>query len=84
MKYELEYVEWLDHCSHGRGWKEVKDLQENDWSPILVVSVGWVIKETKKYIVIIPHHDTTGGNCQGSMTIIKSCIKKRKRLKTRK
>lgn len=52
-KPKLVLVEWVDsHYSHG--WKNVeefKDLAKN----IHCESVGWLLQENKRVVVIVPH-----------------------------
>ena len=73
----FEFIEWQDHAS----WTD------NDWAsltrnkkliPVEMCSVGWVLKETKEYIVLCPHFAFDTGNGAGTMVIIKSCITHRK------
>jgi len=87
-KYKLEYIEWEDVVSGGNAWcdeeeveKWIKD-QEGTW---LVRECGFVLKETKKYIVLCSHYkvaDSISGEQFGHLQkIIKSLIRKRKNIK---
>jgi hypothetical protein len=80
---EMEYVEWLDHCSLGptRTWQDLSDAVE--LTPVKMYSVGWVIKETKKYIIVVPTHNSSD-HCYGEMLILKGCIVRRKILRKKK
>lgn len=85
-KHKLVYIEWEDATSRS-GWhlnEEVDDwIKGRGW---FVNHVGWVIRETKKYIVLAGsqvekdgHGDEQWGNLQ---KIPKTWIRKRKILKT--
>jgi len=47
------YIRWTDACSDTQGWKS--ELAALDWSngvQWLVETVGWVLKETREFILI--------------------------------
>ena len=76
---KLVYIEWFDHCSLTGGvWHEKSDVE--NMAPMLVKSVGWVVKETDKYVIIVSSmfSDVHVG---GDVLIIKSCIKSKKVIK---
>ena len=53
MKYKLMYIEWQDAMSNISSWITEEDAIE--WAKNgegLVKQVGWIIKETKSYILI--------------------------------
>jgi hypothetical protein len=53
MKHKLIYIRWCDACSDTTGWKNLEDAIE--WANgvrWLVETTGWVIKETKEYILL--------------------------------
>lgn len=78
----IEVVEWLDHCStKGGQWESFEDICE-DLKPLTVHSVGWVIKETKESVTLIPtwHNE----QAYGDILIIKRCIISRQKFKLRK
>lgn len=77
--YKLIYVEWEDSCGgHGR-WVEIADMVPDQ--PIQK-SIGWVLQEDERWIVIVPHvsstpdHPRVSFTGQGQMTIPKSAILK--------
>ncbi len=82
-KYPFAVVAWLDHCG-GRGeWTSVADLQSH--FPVTIFSAGWIVKETKEFITLVPHagigkdgHITESS--QGELCIIKKCIIQRHRV----
>lgn len=51
--YELEKVEWLD-CSGGTSdWISLDDIKKR--VPVLIHSIGYIVKETDRFIIIVPH-----------------------------
>lgn len=86
---KLVYIEWMDACSAGH-WQTQEGL--DDWvenaSPI-ISQVGWVYKETPRFIVLVARHGThiyDGDNeiekSYGlAQKIPKTWIRKRKELK---
>lgn len=50
---KLVMVEWVDSHS-GRGWQSLEELEEVA-EPLYCISVGWLIKETERCKVIVPH-----------------------------
>lgn len=79
---KLLYIEWCDAIASGLDWTDIdvaKEWAENtDW---IVCEVGWVIKETKKYIVIASTYKKedvyTTAQFKHLMKIPKTWIKKR-------
>lgn len=71
------YIEWDDsHFPEDGGWLTPEQV---DLTPMIIRSVGYPIKETKKHITIAAH---TASTCMsGLMTIPKSAILKRRTLK---
>jgi len=76
MKYPIELIEWLDHCSLGgsRGWRELPDAEK--LGPVTVRSVGYRVKEDKTAVVLIS--SVGDSEIDGEICIIKSCITHRK------
>ena len=71
-------ITWLDHC----GWADTRWHNIEDSAalkPVTVKTVGYVIKETKKYIVVASVI-SEAEHTNGEMCIIKGCITKRKKL----
>lgn len=69
-------IDWLDHSGFTRGsWHDTEDTMELD--PIFVTSIGYLLKETKEYI-ILASSITNADHTAGESCILKSCIKKRK------
>lgn len=82
-KHKLEYIEWADSIGVGSSWEHMENLAAKLH---VCFSVGWIVKETRKVIVVVPHispksneHNSVDSGC-GDMTIPKSAIIKRKRL----
>ena len=79
-KLKLVFVEWMDHSSSTQRWSKFSELEER-CEPLLLVSVGWLLKQNKECIVLVPHKhsdEMTDWTPYGSgdMTIIRSSIKK--------
>ena len=74
----IEMVSWLDHCSTTGGtWQSLETIR--GLTPPEVCSVGWLIKETPRWIIIVPtFHEEEG---YGEILILKNDIIRRKRLK---
>lgn len=73
-----EYVEWEDHVSLAdSGWKPIKDAE--DLTPAICKSVGFVLKETSRHIILISTLDG-GDHGDGEVCIIKSTIVKREKI----
>ena len=53
MNYPLIYIEWCDAMHNNDAWlteKEIIEWADNeDW---IVCQVGWVVKETKEYLLL--------------------------------
>ena len=76
-KPKLYYIEWQDPASEHQGWFDLTDEEIDKLLPGEVKSVGWIIKENDKFIVIISsliEKDEIGG---GDTTILKSLITKK-------
>jgi len=76
-KMPLVYLEWEDHWSLGEaGWIEAG---EYGIQPLICASVGWVVGENKKGLILAANRSGAGdiGQCT---YVLKGCIKKRKRL----
>ena len=82
-KHPLLYVEYADHASSA-GWRDAPDV---DLEPVLIASVGWLIKENKHRLVLAASHDKRTGNFRYPLSssarvyIEKRCIVKKIRLK---
>lgn len=71
---KLEFILWRDARGVGSEWF---DIEETEPCIAICKSVGWVGKETKEFIQVIPHvTDRTPTGC-GDMTIPKQAIVKR-------
>ncbi|MDD5006461.1 MAG: hypothetical protein PHS33_08210 [Candidatus Omnitrophica bacterium] len=82
-KHKLTLIEWEDSYSTDDKWKSVSAMPKP--KRMICVSVGWIIKETKNNILIIPHlsdikNKKSSGTAFGEMVIPKSSIRKRKEL----
>ena len=79
---KLVYVEWLDSTIDAGSWEDIDEL---NCKPGICQSVGWLVKDTKKVKVVVPHMVKEGsvGEKQGcgSMTIPAMNVIKIKRIK---
>jgi len=67
MKAKLYYIEWIDaYSDSGSGWRTLEDIYEwlDKWDDFVVQQCGWIIKETKHYLVLAseyhPEHQDDG------------------------
>jgi len=85
--YYFEVIKWVDAYGVGSSWYEINDFSISNH---YCFSVGWVVKENEESIVICPHispeNDEIESNRNGcgEMTIPKSAIVSRKKLKVSK
>jgi len=78
MKKRLVMVEWIDAISHdGGAWLSADD---DNLEPSNCRSVGWVLKDTERYIHIAAHFSNDGADMGGDICIPKGCIKRVKGL----
>ena len=74
-----EFFEWLDHRSFGDEWEDLDDLRKMA-TPLIVNTVGWVMFEDDKSLLVVPtilFEDTATTFGLGSILILKACITKR-------
>lgn len=81
MKYTIEYIEWQDSGLMINKWQFIDALDNQESHSML--SVGFVLKETKKEVLLVPNLggiDTDAEQFAGGIVIPKSCITKRNKL----
>ena len=66
------YIEW-DDSQNIQGWMEEKDLSE----PTLNKSIGWLVKETDKWVFISSSADLDGPTWIDPLAIPKIVIRRR-------
>ena len=80
-------VEWLDAMSDDNTWQKIEDLERQTLR--IVYSVGWLLKDNPKTIILISSFDSESQCGGGGTTIPKNCVtnitylQKPKRLKDR-
>lgn len=80
MPTRLVLIRWEDASSQETGgWISWKKIQKS--GPALIQSVGFVAKETDKYIVLVASICEEDGSSGGDVTIPKAYIVKLKELK---
>lgn len=71
------YIKWIDSCSLSKsGWNPEEDIKQ--LYPETVHSIGYIFKETKKYITLVAHLGEY--HSMGEICIPKSAIRKRKKI----
>lgn len=75
-KYKLIYIEWCDAIANNISWESEKDIlkwaHKEDW---VIMQAGFLIKETKEYILIasrINPQDSGAKNLDGCIKIPKT------------
>ncbi len=77
-KFPVQLIQWDDHCSAGDGWHKPADSRD---CPLKCESVGFVVKENKKYLTLAQNRGNENRTVGDLMVLVKSCITKRKTLK---
>ena len=81
---KLCLIEWMDPYTFSDKWESISEMPNLENT--ICVSVGWIMKETKDNILIIPHISDIGnknslGTGCSAMVIPKLSIVKRKKIK---
>lgn len=81
MSEHAEYVEWVDSFSpaYGTPWVTRDTLLQEPDELIIVKSVGFVLRETKAYLMLVSN--SSEHQVGGTIVIPKCSIVKRKKLK---
>lgn len=61
----------------GGMWSKTSEIEGME--PVIVKTIGWVVKETDKFVTVVS--STEENHVGGDVLILKSCIKKRKNVK---
>lgn len=75
----FEIIQWLDHCTFTDSkWRSVEDI--NSLTPIKVITLGFVVSETKDSIRVV---GTVSDNeaLANEFLILKKAIVRRKKIK---
>jgi len=75
-KRKIELIDWVD-SSGANGWHKPQKKHPE----LIINSVGWVAKETKRYLTLVGHIDDVYKNHHSAMTIPKCAIVRRRRFK---
>ena len=75
-KLQLVEVEWEDTTSSGR-WVNEKDALV---MPAQIHTVGWKLKATRKYLLLITQRDETYDECADRIRIPRGCIRSIRRI----
>lgn len=74
---DIVYIEWEDHCTDMPSWSKSDQWHHSVCS---VKTVGFVILNGKKYLTLVQMLQNDNSVASQSITIVKSCITKLKRL----
>lgn len=80
------YLEWLDHFSSYSGWTPIKIVEDHNQIPTCY-TVGFLLKETDEAIMLALNYSCDNNpeiehiECSNVMTVLKSCITKKRVLK---
>jgi hypothetical protein len=81
MKYKHHspyYIEWFDHCNDQGQWKE---FSNNSFQPVVIKTLGWVVSDETTHVILAQNIEISDNPDSCShMLILKSCIKKSKKL----
>ena len=77
---KLEMIDWTDHMGTGGSLEFLDDLVD-DMKPRCVTTVGWVAKETDKYIVVVSTKSDNDDAASNASCILKSTIIRRRNVK---
>ena len=73
--HQIEVVKWIDAIGDGKGWETKDNLDDEDY---VVSSVGYVVKETDKYLTLAMDLGPGDGQTNGRGRIPKGIIISRK------
>jgi hypothetical protein len=76
-------ITWEDHFVGDSSWHNVDSVSIE---PQLCTSVGWIVREDKEHIVLMPHLSPVRGNGQsgfGELTIVRAAIRAKVSLSSR-
>jgi hypothetical protein len=73
--FTLEYIEWLDAESTEK-WTDIADLLKDEELPV-IKTVGFVVKETKTFLLLCMQVDYKNDVSSMTMKIPKGMITKR-------
>ena len=84
LERKLVAIVWEDSYGCSANWQPTKDLDQHD--PVTNYSVGWVLSENDRAIVLAPHITEGTAHCEeqacGDMIIAKSAILRRVEIDT--
>ena len=76
-KLPIVEVEWVDSSGRG-GWHSREDHRAQ--TPSHILSVGYLVKSTKRHVTILQSADTEVDLAEGSTTIPRSAIRSIRKL----
>lgn len=76
---KMIYFEWADATGQA-GWMDRETQRSFDWNPMLIKSIGILVREDKDSVTIC-HSLSEHDHINGYITVPKGWIKKRKTVK---
>lgn len=70
---KMVLVEWLDAYTCDSGWKSLKSLRKQ--MPVLVLTVGWLVKDEPDHITVAGSHVPFDDDCDGDVVIVRGMVK---------
>ncbi|MFQ5937398.1 MAG: hypothetical protein ACE5LB_13425 [Acidiferrobacterales bacterium] len=81
-KPKLVRVEWYDAANNSR-WEDAEEARDRE--PPLIVSAGYLLKKSPKYVTIATSHDfdcpQSRAEVMGALVIPRGCVKRIKCLR---
>lgn len=78
LKNRLVLIEWEDSAVTRGGWQTVNDAKRQLGGPVLIASVGWLLKDGRRSKSLVANVGGLDGRasaqCCGIITIPTSCI----------
>jgi hypothetical protein len=81
MAHVIEYVKWDDHTTH-TDWVDVEKIKTSSLKSI--ESVGWLVHETDKVVILSTSCDFESGDCLDPISIAKHLITERRTIRESK
>lgn len=80
MKFKSVYIEWEDAMESQAGWFSVDEAKKEAKDVSIVILIGFIIDETKDYILVSSHYIIDNDSVGTPFKIPKMYIRKRKEI----
>tara|TARA_R100000458_G_C8203119_1_gene193038 strand:+ start:600 stop:878 length:279 start_codon:yes stop_codon:yes gene_type:complete len=74
QQYKCVVIQWVDINSFDGAWLDIKESKKLE--PVNMETIGWIIHETKDYVVIVSTFDSSGDLAGSTNAIPKGIITK--------